>query len=120
MNPAILVGVGVGATIAGFVLGKVITAAQGARRLEALAAEQQTSVQLILQRKVAEAGIDPGDHVGGHSFDDILAGNVKLANALLTHERQQIEMGDTQEFGLASTMRLESRGEILVPKIAKD
>ncbi|MFH2010349.1 MAG: hypothetical protein ABI333_27370 [bacterium] len=116
MPPVLIAVIGAAASVVGFVAGVLFARARTRGRLERLAADQQTSVQLFLRRKVAEAGVDLDDLRQGHRFGEILAANVKMATALLTHERKTIEMGDTQEFGLASTMRLESQTGVPLPK----
>lgn len=94
--------------LAGFVVGYLIVKARQRAELERLAADQVTSVQLYLRRKVAETGVDIGNPVTPTSSHEVLASNVTMASALLDFERRAVEMGDTQEFGLASTMRLQS------------
>ena len=99
----------------GFLIGYLILKARHRSELERLAADQQTSVQLYLRRKVAETGVEIGNPVTGTGAHEVLAANVTMASALLDHERRAVEMGDTQEFGLASTMRLQSTEDGPVP-----
>ena len=99
----------------GFLLGFLIVKARQRSELDRWAADQQTSVQLYLRRKVAEAGVDIGNPVTGTDCQEVLAANVTMATALLDFERRAVEMGDTQEFGLASTMRLQSTKDGPVP-----
>jgi len=108
MHPAII---GAAAAIAlggGLLVGYLICKSRDRAELDRLAADQQISVGLYLRRKVAEAGVDIGDPPMGTSGPEVLAANVTMASALLEFERRAVEMGDTQEFGLASTMRLQS------------
>jgi len=111
MHPAIAGVVAVVALAGGFYIGNVIRKARQRAELEALAAEQQSIVGLYLRRKVAESGVDIGDPHRGTSAEQVLEANVTMAKALLEHDRRAVEMGDTQEFGLASTMRLQSTQE---------
>jgi hypothetical protein len=108
MHPAITGAIAVIALGGGFAIGYLVLTARQHTALERLAAEQQSSVQLYLRRKVAETGVDIGAPPTGTSCEEVLAANVTMATALLAHDRRQIEIGDTQEFGLASTVRLQS------------
>ncbi len=113
---SVYVGVVVAVSLAaGFVVGYLIVKARQRAELDRWAAEQQTSVQLYLRRKVAETGVDIGNPVTGTDCQEVLAANVTMATALLDFERRAVEMGDTQEFGLASTMRLQSTEDGPVP-----
>ena len=113
MGPVIIAIAAVAAAVIGFALGVVITRGRVRSELERLAADQTLSVQLYLRRKVAEAGVDIGDPNMGTNPDEVLDANMRMANALLTHERKAIELGDTQELGLARTVRLKSEtGEL--------
>lgn len=116
MHPAIVGAVAVVALGGGFVIGYLVLKARRRAELERLAADQQASVQLYLRRKVAETGVDIGNPQTGTSCDEVLAANVTMATALLEHDRRQVELGDTQEFGLASTVRLQSTEGEHVPK----
>ena len=86
------------------------------RRAQALltrvASRLQPSVGLYLRRKVAEAGLDPGALPNEADAGAQLEHYATMAEALLAHERRTIEMGDTQEIGLARTMRMESTDEL--------
>ncbi len=115
MHPAIVGVIAVVALGGGFAIGWLIFKARHVAQLDRLAAQQQPSVTLYLRRKVAETGVDIGSPQTSTNFDEVLAANVKMANALLEHDRRQVEMGDTQEFGLASTMRLQSTADGPVP-----
>ena len=108
MNPAIVSAIAVVALGGGFVIGYLIFKARQRAVFERLAADQQSSVQLYLRRKTAETGVDIGSPNIGTSCEEVLAANVTMATALLEYDRRQVELGDTQEFGLASTMRLQS------------
>lgn len=114
MSPLVVSGLCVGALALGAVLGFLLASARHQRRLEQLAGEQQNSVGLYLRRKVAEAGIDPGELGASRGPEASLGSNVVLATSLLDRERHQIELGDTQELGLARTMRLKSTSENLI------
>ena len=113
MGPVIIAVAAVVAAIVGFALGAMITRNRVRQQLERLVAEQTRSVQLYLRRKVAETGVEIGEPSMGTDAQDVLDANVRMAEALLNHERKAIEMGDTQELGLARTMRLKSEtGEV--------
>jgi hypothetical protein len=113
MGPVIIAISAVVAAIVGFVIGALVTRSRVRQELERLAAEQTRSVQLYLRRKVAETGVDIGDPALGTEPQDVLDANARMAEALLAHERKAIELGDTQELGLARTVRLKSEtGEI--------
>jgi hypothetical protein len=120
MLPAIVAGVGLVAVLVGICIGVIFTRARVTREQERLGAEQNNTVGLYLRRKIAETGADIDDLNLGQSFDDVLEDNRRMAERLLSRERQQLELGDTQEIGLASTMRLESKGELDVPVPKKD
>ncbi len=111
MHPAIVGAVAVVALGAGFLIGYAIRKGRQHAELEQLTADQQSSVQLYLRRKVAETGVDIGNPNTGTGYEEVLQANVTMANALLDHDRKAVELGDTQEFGLASTMRLQSTEE---------
>jgi len=108
MHPAIVGVIAVVALGGGFVIGYLVLSARHVAELDRLAADQQPSVTLYLRRKVAETGVDIGAPQTSTSYQEVLAANITMATALLEHDRRQVEMGDTQEFGLASTMRLQS------------
>lgn len=115
MHPAIVGVIALVAVSGGFVIGYLVSKANQRAALERLSVEQQSSVQLYLRRKVAETGVDIGSLETPTSGEDVLGSNVTMANALLEHDRRQVELGDTQEFGLASTMRLQSSDAGAVP-----
>lgn len=115
MHPAIVGVIAATALTGGFVIGYLVLKGRQRAELERLAVEQQSSVQLYLRRKVAETGVDIGNLETPTSCEEVLGSNVTMANALLEHDRRQVELGDTQEFGLASTMRLQSTEDGAVP-----
>ncbi len=108
MHPAIAGLIAMATLCAGTWLGFLIRARRSRAEEDRLAAEQRSSVQLFLRRKVAETGVDIGDQSMGSTCRDVLASNARMARALLDHERRTIETGDTQELSLASTVRLQS------------
>ena len=112
MEPAVVAAIAAGALIVGLLLGIGLSKARHQRALERLAGDQQNTVGLYLRRKVAEAGIDPGDVLSQSGPQESLDANRSLAQALLDKERRAMEMGDTQEIGLARTMRISSTDEI--------
>lgn len=115
MHPVIVGAIAVVALGGGFVIGYLILKARHLAELERLAADQKSSVQLYLSRKVAETGVEIGNLRTSTSCEEVLSANVTMATALLEYDRRQVEMGDTQDFGLASTMRLKSTDDGPVP-----
>ena len=120
MSPVIIAVAAVVAAIVGFALGAMITRGRVRNELERLAGEQTRSVQLYLRRKVAETGVDIGETHFGSAPEDVLEANARMATALLEHERKAIELGDTQELGLARTVRLKSETGEVPPLPTKD
>jgi hypothetical protein len=112
MEPAIVAAIAAGALVLGIGIGMALTRGRHQRELERLAGDQQNTVGLYLRRKVAEEGIDPGRIHIQPGAQEALDSNRALAQALLDKERRAMEMGDTQELGLARTMRLESTDEL--------
>jgi hypothetical protein len=112
MPPAAIAAIAAAATLVGVIIGVGLIRRRTRRVLERLAGDHQNSVGLYLRRKVAEAGLDPGDLSAPNGPLDLLELNRRLAETLLDHERRTLEMGDTQELGLARTMRLESTDEL--------
>jgi len=80
--------------------------------LEHVVSRLQPTVGLYLRRKTAEEGMDPGDLPSEGDPSGMLGSYTAMAEALLVRERREIETGDTQEIGLARTMRLESTDEL--------
>lgn len=80
--------------------------------LERVVSRLQPTVGLYLRRKVAEAGLEPGEIPSNGDPGAMLGHYTTMAKTLLNQERREIEMGDTQELGLARTMRLESTDEL--------
>ena len=117
MHPAVVAIVGLVAFVLGLVIGLLQARARARRLMEQHVDDQLASVQLYLKRKVAEHGLDPPTVTTSRELPGVLRDNHLLAKALLDHERKQIEMGDTQEFGLASTMRLQTPTDIAVPEV---
>jgi hypothetical protein len=115
MSPAIVGAVAMVALIGGFIVGYLVVKARHLAELERLGVDQRTSVQLYLRRKVAETGVDIDTPQTVTSCKEVMAANATMAAALLEHDRRQVEMGDTQEFGLASTMRLEATDDGPMP-----
>lgn len=112
MSPVLVAGIAAGALIVGGLVGYLIALGRHHRAMEQLAGDLQNSLGLYLRRKVAEAGLDPTEALQAGSPEDFLRANGDLAAALLEQERRQIEMGDTQELGLARTLRLKSTSEL--------
>lgn len=113
MSPVLVAGIAAGALLLGGLIGYLIARARHDRAMERLAGDLQNSVGLYLRRKVAEAGLDPGEAVRAvGNPESVLRANGSLAATLLQQERRQVELGDTQELGLARTMRLKSTSEL--------
>lgn len=112
MSPVLVAGIAVGALAVGMLIGYLVAGARRDRAMERLAGDLQNSVGLYLRRKVAEAGLDPTEALNARGPESVMRANGSLASALLQREREQIELGDTQELGLARTMRLKSTSEL--------
>lgn len=115
MSPAIVATVALVALSGGFIVGYLVTKARQLAAFERLGVDQRTSVGLYLRRKVAETGVESDVPQTCTTCEEVLAANAVMAGALLEHDRRQVEMGDTQDFGLASTMRLESTDDGPMP-----
>lgn len=81
--------------------------------LDHVVSRLQPSVGLYLRRKVAEEGLEPGEIPSEGDPSAMLSHYTTMAETLLNRERREIETGDTQEIGLARTMRLESTDELV-------
>ena len=89
-------------------VGSAIVARRARRQLSALAQAQAETVQLYLRRRLAELNLDAVPLQPAPAPEVVLDHAAQMADRLLHHERKQMEMGDTQELGMASTMRIAS------------
>ena len=94
--------------VVGAWVGSMIVARRARRQLASLAQAQADTVQLYLRRRLAELNLDAVPLPPAPAPEAVLDHAVRMADQLLHHERKQIEMGDTQELGMASTMRIAS------------
>jgi hypothetical protein len=112
MSSALVAGIAAAALLLGGLIGYLVAASRHSRAMERLAGDLQNNVGLYLRRKVAEAGIDATEALHAVGPEALLRAHASLATELLNLERQQFELGDTQELGLARTMRLKSTSEL--------
>jgi hypothetical protein len=89
-------------------VGSLVVARRARRQLAALAQAHADTVQLYLRRRLAEMNLDAVPLPPAPAPEVVLDNAVHMASRLLNHERKQIEMGDTQELGMASTLRIAS------------
>ena len=106
MHPALIAAIALACAACGLVLGRWLGRARLLREQQRRATRQGGSVHLYLSRKTAEAGLELDDYGTKTTFDEILDANHSLATKLLEYDKKQVELGDTQEFGLAATSRL--------------